>query len=378
MKLGIAGAVLCVLGAGAVAAGILPLPELMTIAARVWPILLFVVAATVVAELAATAGLFDVIAARLARAARGRTVTLWLLVIVLAVVTTAFLSLDTTAVLLTPVVVTLARRHGLDPLPFAFLTVVLANTASLVLPVSNLTNLLAAERSGTTDAWRFAALLGPSAVVAVVVSSAIVTALFLGRLPAHHPSAPDPTVSDRILLRVTAVVVGLLLPPLVLGVPPWIPAVAAAAVLVAVFAWRAPRTVRPTLVPWSLLLFAGGLFVVVGAAEALGLGVLTAAATGDQSLWQVAAVGATAANLMNNLPAFLALEGAAAQGGSLAALLIGVNAGPLLTPWASLATLLWHARLGSMGVRVPWSRFILVGALVAPVTVAAALIPLAT
>jgi Na+/H+ antiporter NhaD/arsenite permease-like protein len=57
---------------------------------------------TVVAELAAEAGVFAAVAERLARVARGRAWLLWLLVVALAVVCTAFLSLDTTAVLLTP------------------------------------------------------------------------------------------------------------------------------------------------------------------------------------------------------------------------------------------------------------------------------------
>ena len=124
-----------------------------------WPILLFVVAITIVAELAASAGVFDVAADDLARLARGRTWVLWMLIVILAVAVTAFLSLDTTAVLLTPVVVTVARTHRLDPLPFAFTTVWLANTASLVLPVSNLTNLLA-ERAAR---HRSAELRAPSA-----------------------------------------------------------------------------------------------------------------------------------------------------------------------------------------------------------------------
>ncbi|CAH0230322.1 Arsenical pump membrane protein [Microbacterium sp. Bi128] len=161
MTLAIIGGVLWILGAIALLTGVLPADEALAVADRVWPILLFVVAVTVVAELASTAGLFDVVAARLARLARGRTAWLWVLVVALATVATAFLSLDTTAVLLTPVVVAMAVARKLDPLPFAFVTVVLANTASLVLPVSNLTNLLASDALGGHDPVAFLALLGP-------------------------------------------------------------------------------------------------------------------------------------------------------------------------------------------------------------------------
>ena len=52
-----------------------------------------------------------------------------------------------------------------------------------------------------------------------------------------------------------------------------------------------------------------------------------------------------------------------------------MNLGPLVTPWASLATLLWHQRLTTLGVRISWPRFMglgLVGvAVVVPAAVAA-------
>lgn len=380
MTLAIIGGVLWILGIIALLVGIFPADQALAVADRVWPILLFVVAVTVVAELASKAGLFDVVAARLARIARGRTAWLWVLVVALATVATAFLSLDTTAVLLTPVVVAMAVARKLDPLPFAFVTVVLANTASLVLPVSNLTNLLASDALGGHDPVAFLALLGPSALIAIAVSVAVLTAVFLRKLPKTYPDAASPTVADPVLLRVSAVVTVALLPLLVIGLDPWMPALAAAVVLVVAFAVRAPRVLGIRLVPWSLLVFAGGLFLAVGALEALGIGRVTSvlAGSGDDlvSLWQLAGVGALAANGINNLPAYLAMESVAGSPVRLAALLIGVNAGPIVTPWASLATLLWHDRLVAASVEVRWSRFILLGAVIAPLILVLAVLPL--
>ena len=381
MTLAIIGGVLWILGIIALLVGIFPADQALAVADRVWPILLFVVAVTIVAELASKAGLFDVVAARLARIARGRTVWLWVLVVALATVATAFLSLDTTAVLLTPVVVAMAVARRLDPLPFAFVTVVLANTASLVLPVSNLTNLLASDALGGHDPVAFLALLGPSALIAIAVSVAVLTAVFLRKLPRPYPDAASPAVADPVLLRVSAVVTVALLPLLVIGLDPWMPALAAAVVLVIAFALRAPRALGIRLVPWSLLVFAGGLFLAVGALEAVGIGRVTSvlAGSGDDlvSLWQVAGAGALAANGINNLPAYLAMESVAGSPARLAALLIGVNAGPIVTPWASLATLLWHDRLVAAGIEVRWSRFILLGAVIAPLILVLAVLPLA-
>jgi arsenical pump membrane protein len=61
----------------------------------------------------------------------------------------------------------------------------------------------------------------------------------------------------------------------------------------------------------------------------------------------------------------------------LIALLIGVNVGPLITPWASLATLLWHERLKALDVEISWSRYTLLGLVAAPVTVVLATLGLA-
>lgn len=380
--LAVVGVVLLLAGSVAVATGVLPADEALAIADRVWPILLFVVAVTIVAELAATAGVFDVAAARLARLSRGRVLVLWLLIVLFAVVVTAFLSLDTTAVLLTPVVVTVARANGLPPLPFAFATVWLANTASLFLPVSNLTNLLAAHRLGHgADAGAFLALLGPSALVAVVVTVGLLWLLYRRELRGRFAVAASPHVADPVLLRVSAIVLSVMLPLLVIGIPPWMPAVAAALALAALFAQRSPGALRVRLIPWQLVVFASGLFLAVGALEAVGSTALLAAATGTGedllSLWQVAGVGILAANAVNNLPAYLALEPVADTPVRLAALLIGVGAGPLITPWASLATLLWHQRLEAAGVVVPWRRYVLWGLMAAPLVVALAVLPLA-
>ncbi|WP_341210392.1 SLC13 family permease [uncultured Microbacterium sp.] len=380
MTLAIIGGALWILGIIALLVGIFPADQALAVADRVWPILLFVVAVTVVAELASRAGLFDVVAARLARIARGRTAWLWVLVVALATVATAFLSLDTTAVLLTPVVVAMAVARKVDPLPFAFVTVVLANTASLFLPVSNLTNLLASDALGGHDPVAFLALLGPSALIAVAVSVVVLTVVFLRKLPKTYPDAASPAVADPVLLRVSAVVTVALLPLLVIGLDPWMPALAAAVVLIVTFALRAPRALGIRLVPWSLLVFAGGLFLAVGALEAVGIGRVTSvlAGSGDDlvSLWQLAGVGALAANGINNLPAYLAMESVAGSPVRLAALLIGVNAGPIVTPWASLATLLWHDRLVAAGVEVRWSRFVLLGAVIAPLILVLAVLPL--
>jgi arsenical pump membrane protein len=380
VRTAILGGALLLVGVVATAVGILSLHAALALGERVWPILLFVVAITVVTELAAAAGLFTVVAERLARWGDRRAWLLWMFVVVLATISTIFLSLDTTAVLLTPVVILLARHVGLPPLPFALTTVWLANSASLLLPVSNLTNLLAVGRLPGYSPLRFAELMAAPALVAIVVPCVVIF-LFSRRelLTRYELPAPSEPL-DRVLLWASAIAVVVLLPALVSGIPVWIPSASAAVVLIILFAIRDRAVLRPGLVPWQLALFAAGLFVVLAAAGSLGLGSVLATVAGGgndlPALLRLAGVGAASANLVNNLPAYLALEATAGSPARIAALLIGVNAGPLITPWASLATLLWAQRLAAVGVDISWRRFVGLGLIVVPLTVVLSVIAL--
>ncbi|MCZ9882912.1 SLC13 family permease [Arthrobacter sp. B2a2-09] len=395
MRLAIIGAVLLTAGAVAIATGALPFTDLMALVDRVAPILLFVVAMTVVTELCSEAGVFLWTARRLRYWGRGYSILLWLFLAVFATLSTVFLSLDTTAVLLTPVVVSVTRQAGLPALPFALTTVWLANTASLLLPISNLTNLLAQHSLGGITPGAFAGLMWAPSLVAILVPLAFIAIVFrrdlrnrYSRIPVRR-IRPDqsagaesrPAAADRVLLGCSAVVLALLLPALVSGVPVWIPALAGAVVLGVVFAFRRSRVLKVSLIPWSLLLFASGLFLVMEAARHLGapvlLGQLAGQGQGFPDLIRLAATGAAGSNVLNNLPAYLLAEPLAGTPVRMAALLIGVNAGPLITPWASLATLLWHDRLVRMNVLISWRGYALFGLIVAPLTVFAAVAVLA-
>ena len=129
---------------------------------------------------------------------RGSVLGLWLLVVAVATATTAVLSLDTTAVLVTPVVLVLARRLQLSQELFAFTAVWLANTASLILPVSNLTNLLA-------DARLRPAGVPPSPMWAPALAIWVVTVILLAvvfrrRLSGRYEVPRPFRVEDRVLL----------------------------------------------------------------------------------------------------------------------------------------------------------------------------------
>jgi Na+/H+ antiporter NhaD/arsenite permease-like protein len=264
-------------------------------------------------------------------------------------------------------------------------TVWLANTGSLLLPVSNLTNLLA-QADPALAGGGFLARSALPALVAVVVPVTLLALVHRRALAHRYDALPPEPLPDRALFTIAAVVLLLLVPALAVGdpvfrVPVWIPAAVAAGVLVIAFAVRRPATLRPGLLPLKLVVLVCGLFLVVTAAGRLGLTAALSTASGHGDgllpLLRLAGVGTLSANLADNLPAYLALEPVADSPDRLFSLLVAVNAGPLILPWASLATLLWHGRLTSMGVTVSWWRFAGLGLVAAPLTVAAAVLAVA-
>ncbi|MDM7831486.1 SLC13 family permease [Cellulomonas edaphi] len=358
--------------------GWLPADDARELATRTVPILLFVAALTVTAEMCAGAGLFDAGARLAARVGGGRRPVLWLLVILLATASTAVLSLDTTAVLLTPVVIALARQTKSHPLPWALAVLALANTASLVLPVSNLTNLLA-DHTLRAQGVDYLSLMWAPALAAIVVTVVVLALRDRKALAGRYDPPPPRATRDRTLLVLTAVVVAIMAVAFVVGLPPAPTALVAAAILTVATLVRRRGLPVPAkdLVPWRTLLVVGALFAVVAAAHAHGLGELLASASGDGhgfgDLLRLAAVGAGASNAVNNLPAYLALEPAAGTDPlRVGALLIGTGVGPLVTPWGSLATVLWWHRCRQVLLPVAPKTIVLQGLLLAPLTVLAA------
>jgi arsenical pump membrane protein len=345
--------------------------------ARIAPVLVFLIAVTVIAELADQAKVFDVAAREAAHLARGRVWRLWLLVVVLATGLTIVLSLDTCAVLLTPVVLSMARQLDIPPKLFAFTTVWLAGTASLLLPVSNLTNLLAQHPFRQLDA-NFIAVSWRPAIVSILVTVTVLAVLFHRDLPRKYVVPPTPEVEDKVLFWGCAVVCLLLGPAFVSGVEVAWPASIGAVVLVTLFAIRRRSVLRWTLIPFKLVITVVVLFTVVGFLSNHGLEDLLRRIAGTTSELRLSATAAVGANLFDNLPAYLAMEPVASNSPHrMMALLIGVNCGCLLTLWGSLATLLWRARCDAARVEISWWSFLWRGLILTPLVVTGAVLALA-
>ncbi|MGV9375217.1 SLC13 family permease [Nonomuraea sp. NPDC003707] len=354
------------LGIAFVPTGLLPWEDALASLDEIGPLLIFLVAIIVLAELTKEAQVFDAIAARMAVLGRGNYAALFFLCTAFASFITIFLNLDTTAVLLTPVMLALAPRARIAALPLAMTTIWLANTASLLLPVSNLTNLLGMEKIGL-DAQEFAARMWAPQLASIAVTMVFLWVFYWRRGERrdlrYTPPLLEP-VADRVLFGAAAAGCLLFIAMLLLKTHVAIAATAAAAIVVAAFLVRARDRLTWSLVPFQLVIFVTGLFLVVPTLSRHGLSDLMTWMVGTEGdPYRTAAVGAGLSNTINNLPAYKAVETVipAADQDQLLALLAGTNVAPVITPWASLATLLWFESCRRHEVKVPMRRFLLTG-----------------
>jgi arsenical pump membrane protein len=343
---------------------------------RLLPIVVFLAAVLVLARLCDDEGLFRAAGAVMARTRNGNQNRLFAVVFAVAALTTAILSLDATVVLLTPAVLAAARSLAVPARPHAYATAHLANSASLLLPVSNLTNLLAFGATGLSFLG-FTAMMAMPWLGALVVEFVLLRIIF--RRDLTVAPAPDP-VADDVKLPVFALVVlaltlvGFAFTSL-FGLSPAWAALAGVVMLGAKGLARGTTRIAAMLAAADVpfLVFVLCLGVVVNAVVLHGLddAMRDILPTGDglAALMVIAVVAAVLSNVVNNLPAVLVLLPLVAAAGPAAvlAVLIGVNVGPNLTYIGSLANLLWRGAV-RRDMPVGFLEFSRVGLATAPLT----------
>jgi arsenical pump membrane protein len=356
----------------------LPLGAVRAEVRELGPVVLFLVAILLVAECCRAEGLFVAIGARLAHSSSaGR---LFALTFATAAVVTVVLSLDATVVLLTPVVLATALAVGAAARPLQLVCVRLANSASLLLPVANLTNLLAL-RSLDVTFGRFAVLMAPVWLVVLSVEYVGLRWWFRG-LPANLDVPPGQReVAVPPLPRTPIIVVALMLLGFAAGSaagvqPFWVAGVAAVVLGTrALLAGRLPAADIARHAHLSFAVFVLGLGVVVAALNRAWLGDtlvdLLPRSADLAGLLVLAVVGAVLANLVNNLPATLILVPLAVPLGVVAvlAVLVGVNVGSSMTWTGSLANLLWRRSVVTAGGRPSSGDFHGTGLVISPVAI---------
>lgn len=362
-----------------VALDLLPVTQALQAVAKGADVYFFLFGMMLLSEVGRREGLFDWVAVLAVNHAKGSPARLFLLVYLVGVVVTTFLSNDAAAVVLTPAVFAAANKAGTKPLPLLFVCAFIANAASFVLPISNPANLvLYGNHTPALSVW-LSRFIVPSAL-AIVATYLMLRWSQRRDLQGQCKSGLDNqplSSSGRIALggiAVTAIVLLLVsafdmqlgLPTAILG--------ATTAAIVLIQERKSPWALVKDI-SWSVLPLVAGLFVLVEVLQHTGViahlaKMLQSAAQHDESLTAGLSGGviAIASNLMNNLPAGLISSATVMQAHSpervIDALLIGVDLGPNLSITGSLATILWLNAIRREGEDVGFWKFLQVGTVV--------------
>jgi arsenical pump membrane protein len=335
---------------------------------QTWPPFALVTGLLLIGRVAGGDGVFDDAAARLERL-RVRPITLLLACYALIAGVTALLNLDTAVVFLTPVLIRVSRQRGVDPAPFLYGSVFMANASSLFLPGSNLTNLLVLSGESVSGVQFFQRML-PMALAAALLTAAGLVIIHRRVLRAAGGAE---VAIERAPIRRSAGFWGVLLAAVLILVlrDAALPVLALG---LALLAWRsrgAARTWREGISALGLpvLLSLLGLSVALGTlARASTLPAHTLAGAGAPA---TAVLAAVASVLVNNLPAAVLLS--SARPAHTEALLLGLNIGPNLAVTGSLAVLLWWRAAVASGLRPSALAYTRQGLLLTPLALIAAL-----
>ena len=360
--------------AGALAAVILDGASARSAASQVWPPFVLVAGLLLVGLVADRDGLFAAAGQRLAVLVPNGLLFFASAAAMVAVVT-ALLNLDTSVVFLTPVLVYAARTRGRGEAVLLIGCVLLSNAGSLLLPGSNLTNLIVLGQLHLSGGQFFARMILPWAA-SVLITAGVVAVAHRRSLPtAAHPTpirdrmSPEPAtigVGAVAVVAVTVLVLALRSP----AIPVAVVGVVAVSVRLAGRRTEVDRVRNVLGIPVLIGLF--GIATALGTLGRSWSGPATLLAHLDPA--GTAATAAVVSVLVNNLPAASLL--AARVPPHPYALLVGLDIGPNLFVTGSLAWFLWWRTARSSGSDPPLGRAVVLGLVTVPLSMAVALVML--
>jgi arsenical pump membrane protein len=337
-----------------------------------WPPFVLVSGLLLVGLVADESGLFAVAGHGLARLSR-RGGTLFAGTVVLVAGVTSILNLDTSVAFLTPVLVYAARHRGAGEAPLLYGCLLLSNAASLLLPGSNLTNLIVLGHLHLSGG-RFFVDVAPAWVVSVLVTAGVVAFVerrsLRGVVPSERAPAPavDRTgpgfaVSVAAVVAVAVLVLSLRAPALPVA------AVGIVAVGTRMVSGRARMATVLDIVGLPVLVGLFGVAVALGTLGRSWSGPATALSHLDA--WGTAVVAAVASVVCNNLPAASLLAARVPE--RPFALLVGLDIGPNLFVTGSLAWILWLRAAKTAGAAPSIAKATRLGLVTAPLAMGGAL-----
>ncbi len=333
-------------------------------------------------------GFFEWCALKMAKFSNGSGRKMFIYSILLGALVSALFANDGAALILTPILLAKMRVLKLNAktiLAFLLAGGFISDSASLPFVFSNLTNIVTANYFDIGFLEYFSNMFLPF-VVSVIATIVVLFLVLRNDIPKIVDidllKAAESVLKHKALFYFSWIFLGMLLVGYFIGdiydIPISVFALGGGLLFLLISALL--KTVEPAKIikdaPWQVVWFSLGLYVVVYGLKNAGLTEYLTIILQDLNtmgnLIAVISTGFISAFLsafMNNMPTIMIMDIALKDIGNDAMIyanIVGCNLGPKMTPFGSLATLLWLHTLNQKGIKIGFWQYSKFGLIVTP------------
>ncbi|MDA7816908.1 arsenic transporter [Sulfurimonas sp.] len=378
----VVGAVLALL------VGVVSISDVWIVYDIIWDATLAFIGIIILSMVLDEIGFFEWAALKMAKLSNGSGHKMFFYSIILGAIVSALFANDGAALILTPILLAkmnILRLNAKTILAFLLAGGFISDSASLPFVFSNLTNIVTANYFDIGFAEFISHMILPY-FVSVIATMAVLWVVLRKDIPLHVDihllKNPEEVIKNKTLFNFSWFFLAILLGGYFIGdaynIPVSVFALGGGVIFLAIATLA--KTVEPKRIikeaPWQVVWFSLGLYIVVYGLKNAGLTdyiteVLVYLNNQNETI-AVVGTGFLAAFLsafMNNMPTIMVMDIALtdiANEAMIYANIIGCNLGPKMTPFGSLATLLWLHTLQKKGVSISFWSYSKFGLIVTP------------
>jgi arsenical pump membrane protein len=368
--------------------GVVSFNDVLVVTDIVWDATLAFIGIIILSMVLDEIGFFEWCAIKMAKLSKGNGHLMFVYALILGSFVSALFANDGAALILTPILLAKMRILKLDAktiLAFLLAGGFISDSASLPFVFSNLTNIVTANYFNIGFLEYLSNMIIPY-IVSTVVSIIVLWLILRNDIPKTVDVSllknPDDVLKSKTLFKFSWIFLALLLIGYFIGdqyhLPVSVFALGGGLIFLIIASVSKNANAKEIIktAPWQVVWFSIGLYIVVyglknaGLTDYLTIILKDLASRGDAiAILGTGFIAAFLSAIMNNMPTIMVMDIALQDIPNQAlayANIIGCNLGPKMTPFGSLATLLWLHVLSQKGVKIGFWQYSKFGLIVTP------------